>query len=66
MSTPTPRAILALREAHSLLMAAITAHRVPPGPLLVAAVEVADALEAAEDGAVMEDERECAAGGVRG
>lgn len=52
MSTLSPRALIALREAHGVLMAAVLASPSPPGPLLHAAVEVADALEAAEDEAI--------------
>lgn len=48
----TARALLALREAHSLLIAAVQSTRTPPGPLLAAAVEVADALEAVADEAI--------------
>lgn len=51
-TTPTLRALTALHEAHALLMAAITAHQVPPGPLLHAAVEVADAVETLEAEAI--------------
>lgn len=53
MSTaPTPRALSALCEAHGVLMAAVVSNTSPPGPLLAAAVEVADAVEAAEDEAI--------------
>lgn len=48
----TARALLALREAHSLLTAAVLSDPRPPGPLLHAAVEVADALEALEADAI--------------
>lgn len=62
MSTPTPRA-LALREEGSLLMAAITAHRVPPGPLLEATLAVREGLAVLED---REDAAIEAAAGVLG
>lgn len=46
LTSPVPT----LRACHRLLMAAILAHPCPaPGPLLEAAVVVADALEALED-----------------
>ncbi len=54
MSTASPRALLALREAHGVLMAAVLASPSPPGPLLYAAVEVGDAVEALEDDAIEE------------
>lgn len=47
--TVDPIPLVALREAHAVITAAVQATTTPPGPLLHAAVEVADALEAAED-----------------
>lgn len=52
MSTPAPRAILALREAHTLLMAAVQETPHPPGPLLHTAVEMADVVETLGDDAI--------------
>lgn len=49
MSTPTPRALLALREAHNVIASAVLSAPTPPGPLLEAAVAVGEALDALED-----------------
>lgn len=51
-AAPTLHALRALREAHTLLMTAVQATPHPPGPLLAASVEVADAVEALEDDAI--------------
>lgn len=48
-AAPTPCALLALHEAHTLLMAAVLSSPRPPGPLLEAAVVVGESLDVLED-----------------
>lgn len=48
----THHALRALRAAHALIMTAVQSTPTPSGPLLAAAVEVADAIEAQEEGAI--------------